>query len=196
MTIGSVDIVRRTCRRVGLDRNPMRRREDRWQAVVALLLAVAAVAVVPLAVLLIGRPIYDTDIRAVHQETARLHRVDATVTEVGKAPLYAPITPVRVSWRDPDGTEHTGDHHSDVMVKVGAVVPIWLNDTGRPVQPPSPTRPLSRAVLTCGAVVATTVFACAAAYLLVRRGLDRRRVRLWETEWETIGINWGGRGAN
>ncbi|MET7772123.1 hypothetical protein [Nocardia sp. NPDC005366] len=196
MNAGSVDIVRRTCRRVGLDRNPMRRREDRWQSGVGILLAVLVLVTVPLVAVLIGRPIYDAETRAVQQETARLHRVDATVTEVGKTPLYAPITPVKVSWRDADGTARSGDYHSNVLVEVGAIVPVRLDATGRLVEPPSPARPMSRAVLTCAAVVAATVIACAGGYLVLRCGLDRRRARLWETEWAAAGLTWGGRGAN
>ncbi|WP_054812836.1 Rv1733c family protein [Nocardia arizonensis] len=192
MTTGSIDIVRRTCRRVGLDRNPMRRGEDRWQTGIAVLLAVVVLAAVPLVILFVGLPVHAAETRAVQTQTARLHKVDATVTEVGQAPLYAPIIPVKLTWRDADGTVHTGDYHSDIVVKVGATLPIWLDSADRVVEPPASDRALSRAVLTCLAVHGAVLIACVGSYLALRGGLDRRRARLWETEWAKVGLTWGG----
>ncbi|MEV0296894.1 hypothetical protein [Nocardia sp. NPDC050710] len=195
MTTGSVNVVRRTCRRVGLDRNPMRRREDRLQAGVGALLTVLVLLAVPLVALLLGKPLYEEENRAVQAETAQLHRVDATVLEVGQAPLYAPVTPVKVSWRETDGSTRVADYHSTVLVKPGATVPVWLNDSGRVVEPPSATRPLSRALFTCSAIIFAVLIGCSGGYLMLRTGLDRRRARMWESEWATAGLTWGGHNA-
>ncbi|WP_067833999.1 hypothetical protein [Nocardia lijiangensis] len=192
---GSAGIVRRTCRRMGLDRNPMRRREDRLQSAVGMLLTLLFLVVVPLVAIGIGGRVYDTESRVVESRIAELHRVDATVVEVGKAPLYAPITPARVSWVDGDGVTHLDDYRSSALVKPGATVSIWLDRGGRVVEPPSETRALSRAVLMSGAVACTVLVCFTSAYYLLRFGLDRRRVRRWETEWATVGLTWGGRGT-
>ena len=196
MTTGSDHTVHRVCRRVGLDRNPMRRFEDRCQTCAGALLVALVVLAVPLAILFVGRPVYAGELVAVRTETARLHRVQATVLEVGRTPLYAPITPVKVRWTAADGAVRTGVHHSDVMVKPGATVPIWLDSRDRIVSPPSDTRPLSRAVLSTGAVVAGSLIVSVAGYLALRYGLDRRRDRRWEHEWATVGLSWGGPGAS
>ncbi|MGW4364311.1 Rv1733c family protein [Nocardia takedensis] len=196
MTTRSDDAVHRACRRVGLDRNPLRRLEDRCQTCAGALVMLAVLLAVPLAILFVGRPVYAGELAQVRAETSRLHRVQATVTEVGRTPLYAPITPVKVRWTSADGTVRTGEHHSDVMVKPGATVPIWLDSRERIVAPPAETRPLSRAVLAGSGVVAGTLIVCVAGYLALRLGLDRRRAKRWELEWATLGTGWGGQGAS
>ncbi|MEU6827956.1 hypothetical protein ABZ894_04815 [Nocardia beijingensis] len=191
MPTGSVNMYRRTCRRVGLDRNPLRRREDRVQTGVAVLLALVFLIVVPILASTVGGRVYRVETAAVRAETARLHRVDATVIETGKAPLYAPVVPARVSWKDADGVAHTGDYQSTTVVEPGSTVPIWLNERGAIVEPPSSTQPASKAVmLTAGAVFGVSILLLG-CYLLLRRGLDRRRLRRWETEWMTADLTWG-----
>ncbi|MEU2178609.1 MULTISPECIES: Rv1733c family protein [Nocardia] len=191
MSTGSVNMYHRTCRRVGLDRNPLRRREDRVQTGVAVLLALVFLIVVPVLAVTVGGRVYRTETAAVQAETARLRQVDATVVETGKAPLYAPVVPARVSWKDADGVAHTGDYQSTTVVEPGSTVPIWLNERGAIVEPPSASQPASKAVmLTAGAVLGVSVV-FAGSYLLVRRGLDRRRLRRWETEWIAADLTWG-----
>ena len=193
MTTGSVNMYRRTCRRAGLDRNPMRRREDRVQTVVAATLALLFLIVAPALVMVVGVPVHRTQLAAVQAETAKLHQVDATVTETGKAPLYAPIIPVRVSWKDADGTAHTSDYQSTVVVEPGASVTIWLNSAGTVVEPPSSTKALSKAVLLTGGAWCTTLIVLVGSYFLLRHELDRRRLRKWENEWVTADLTWGSR---
>ncbi|SNY76292.1 hypothetical protein SAMN04244553_0678 [Nocardia amikacinitolerans] len=193
--VRSAGIVRRTCRRLGLDRNPMRRREDRLQSGVGMLLTLLFLVVVPLVGIGIGGRVYETESRVVESRMAELRRVDATVVEVGKAPLYAPITPARVSWVDGAGVTRVEDYRSSTLVKPGATVSIWLDRDGRVVEPPSETRALSRAVLLSSAVAGAVLVCFVTGYYLLRASLDRRRARLWETEWATVGLTWGGRGA-
>ncbi|WP_159849629.1 Rv1733c family protein [Nocardia sp. CY41] len=191
MSTGSVNMYHRTCRRVGLDRNPLRRKEDRVQTGVAVLLALVFLIVVPVLAVTVGGRVYRVETAAVQAETARLRQVDATVVETGKAPLYAPVVPARVSWKDADGVAHTGDYQSTTVVEPGSTVPIWLNERGAIVEPPSPSRPASKAVmLTAGAMLGVSVV-FAGSYLLVRRGLDRRRLRRWESEWIAADLTWG-----
>ncbi|WP_433192363.1 Rv1733c family protein [Nocardia sp. CA-107356] len=192
---GSPNVVRRTCRRVGLDRNPMRRREDRLQLAVAAVLTVLFLITAPLLSMAVGSRVYQTEDRLARAQAAQLHQVDATVLEVGKAPLYAPITPARVQWKDELGVAHTSDYQSTGVVKVGATVKIWLDGSGKVTEPPSSTRALSKALLiTTGLVFAIGVcFGC--GYALLRHGLDRRRARLWEAEWATVERMWGNHGT-
>ncbi|MGQ4601219.1 Rv1733c family protein [Nocardia sp. R6R-6] len=191
MSTGSVSIYRRTCRRVGLDRNPLRRRADRVQTGVAALLALVFLIIVPVLAVIVGGGVYRMETAAVQAETARLHRVDATVIEAGRAPLYAPVIPARVSWKDAAGGTHTGDYQSTTVVQPGSTVSIWLNDGGSIVEPPSSTRAVSKAVLLTSAALVGVAVVHGGSYWLVRRRLDRRRLRQWETEWVAADLTWG-----
>ncbi|MFD0360830.1 hypothetical protein ACFQZZ_05130 [Nocardia sp. GCM10030253] len=173
----------------------MRRREDRLQSVAGALLLLLFLVIVPVATMTIGVRIYETETLVAQAEAAQLHEIDATVIEVGKTPLYAPVTPAKVTWSDPDGTTHTSDYQGTGIIKTGATVKIWLDSAGNVAHPPSETRALSKAVLiTTGAVLAVLA-CCGSCYALLRRGLDRRRSRLWETEWATVGLTWGNHGT-
>ncbi|WP_378742442.1 hypothetical protein [Nocardia brasiliensis] len=191
MTTESVNIYRRTCRRVGLDRNPMRRREDRVQTLVAAALTLVFLIAVPVLVMSVGARVYHTETAAVQAETAKLQKVEATVTATGKAPLYAPIMPAKVEWKDADGVIHTDDYHSTTVVEPGSTVTIWLNGAGRIVEPPSPDQALSKAVLLTSGALFGVVLALVGCYFTLRRALDRRRLRLWEMEWATVDLRWG-----
>ncbi|MGX1775733.1 Rv1733c family protein [Nocardia brasiliensis] len=191
MTTGSVNMYRRTCRRVGLDRNPMRRREDRVQTWVAAGLLLLFVLLVPLLVLTVGATVYRTETAAVQAEIAELHRVEAVVTATGKAPLYAPIMPAKVAWTDADGIAHTEDYQSTTVVEPGQNVTIWLNGAGRIVEPPSETQALSKAVLLTGGALFGAVTVLAGCYFGLRHRLDRKRLRMWEMEWATADLRWG-----
>ncbi|WP_327115608.1 hypothetical protein OHB12_02065 [Nocardia sp. NBC_01730] len=194
MSTGSVSMYRRTCRRVGLDRNPLRRKEDRLQAVVAMFLALVFLLVVPVLAVTVGGRVYHAETAAVQARTAQLHQVDATVIETGKAPLYAPIMPARVSWKDADSVTHTGDYQSTTVVEPGSTVSIWLNEGGTIVEPPSSTQAASKAVLLTSGAAFGVFVVLAGNYFLLRRGLDRRRLHKWESEWTAADLTWGGHG--
>ncbi|MFQ6392950.1 hypothetical protein ACLMAJ_05835 [Nocardia sp. KC 131] len=173
----------------------MRRKEDRLQSVAGVLLLLLFLVIVPVATMTIGGRVYQTETLAAQAEAAQLHQVEATIVEVDKTPLYAPVTPVKVTWTDPDGRTHTSDYQTSGIAKTGSTVKIWLDSAGRVGHPPSDTRALSKAVLiTSGAVLAVLAF-CGSCYALLRRALDRRRSRLWESEWATVGLNWGNHGT-
>ncbi|WP_228001779.1 Rv1733c family protein [Nocardia australiensis] len=197
MTTGSVNenAVRRTCRRVGLDRNPMRRREDRLQEVIAVVLTVLFLIMIPVAAMTIGGRVYETETRAAQAEAAQLHTVDATVVEVGQTPIYAPVTPTKVEWHDSAGTAHTSDYTVTGIVKPGGTVTVWVNNAGKVVEPPSATRAISKAVVVTTVVGFAVLALFGGCYFGMRRGLDRRRSRLWETEWATVGLTWGNHGT-
>ncbi|WP_069160849.1 Rv1733c family protein [Nocardia altamirensis] len=191
MTTESVSRYRRTCRRVGLDRNPMRRKEDRVQTLVAVALALVFLIILPVLIMSVGTRVYRTESAAVQAETAQLRQIEATVTATGKAPLYAPIMPATVQWKDADGTLHTDDYQSPTVVEPGATVTLWLNGAGRIVEPPSQSKALSKALLlTTGAVFGATVL-LAGCYVGLRHTLDQRRLRMWEMEWATADLRWG-----
>lgn len=182
----------RTCRRVGLDRNPLRRRVDRMQTALGLLLIVAVLAAVPLAVQAVGAPVYRAEVAAAAAAQARLRPVQATVVSAEHAPLYAPVSSATVRWQAADGTERTAEHRATGLLRPGAPVTVWLDDAGEIVEPPPPARPLGRAVLLTAGVVLLALAAGAGGWLTARALLDRRRLRAWDEEWAGVA---GGRGA-
>lgn len=191
---GSAGALRRTCRRAGWDRNPMRRREDRLQSAAVLVLTLLFLILAPVLALTVGTSIYRAEHLAVQADLARLHRVQATVVETGKAPLYSPITPATVSWREPDGSERRADYPSTKFIEPGATLTIWLDGAGEIVQPPSESRAASKAILLLSGVLSGLAAGMVIGYLLLRFGLDRRRMRRWDSEWVTADLLWGNRG--
>ncbi|WP_040734851.1 Rv1733c family protein [Nocardia tenerifensis] len=169
----------------------MRRREDRVQTLCALGLTLVFLILVPVLVWTVGVGIYRTESAVVRAETAQLHKVEATVTETGKAPLYAPIMPAKVQWKDVDGVVHTEDYQSTTVVQAGQPVTIWLTGANKIVEPPSQTQALSKAVLITSGALFGALVAVLGCYFALRRGLDRRRLRMWEMEWATADLRWG-----
>src|SRR5688500_3624718 len=98
-------------RRLGLERNELRRRIDRVQRAIALghlvLLLGAAPPLAPLAV----SGSYDAGTRAEHAERADRHQVVATVTSTGgvgsTGDRYVHET-VQATWPGANGTSHAG----------------------------------------------------------------------------------------
>ncbi|MEV0355486.1 hypothetical protein AB0H71_05410 [Nocardia sp. NPDC050697] len=183
MSLRQTGPLRRTCRRAGLDRNPMRRPEDRVQTVLAALLLLAFLASLPLTALLVAVPVYRAEVAAVAAEQARLRPVTATVLTAEHAPLYAPVSSATVRFTGLDGGERTAVHRATGLLQPGASVTVWLNAAGEPVEPPPPAKPLGRAVLLTAGVLLTALTLCASGYLAARLALDRRRSRAWDREW-------------
>ncbi|WP_067651751.1 Rv1733c family protein [Nocardia harenae] len=190
MSLGQPGPLRRTCRRAGLDRNPLRRPEDRMQTALAALLLLAFLASLPLAALLVAVPVYRAEVAAVAAEQARLRPVTATVLTAEPAPLYAPVAGATVRFTGPDGAERTSVHRATGPLTPGAAVTVWLNAAGEPVEPPPPAAPLGRAVLLTAGVLLGALILCGGGYLAGRIALDRRRSRAWDREW--AGAPWAG----
>ncbi|MFC3960830.1 Rv1733c family protein [Nocardia jiangsuensis] len=183
MSVRQTGPLRRTCRRAGLDRNPMRRPEDRMQTVLAALLLLAFLASLPLAALLVAGPVYRAEVRAAAAEQAKLHPVRATVLTAEHAPLYAPVSSATVRYTGLDGAERTSVHRATGLLTPGGAVTVWLNAAGEPVEPPPPARPLGRAVLLTAGVLLTALLLCGGGYLALRFVFDRKRSRAWDREW-------------
>ncbi|MFI9402828.1 hypothetical protein [Nocardia sp. NPDC052316] len=161
------------------------------QTLAGVALALVFLILVPVLVMSVGARVYHTETAVVQAKTAQLQRIEATVTETGKAPLYAPIMPAKVRWTDADGVVHNEDYQSTTVVQPGQAVTIWRNSAGKIVEPPSPSQALSKAVLfTTGAVLGTMAVA-AGCYFALRGSLDRRRLRRWEMEWAATDLRWG-----
>ncbi|MEU5992719.1 hypothetical protein ABZ806_27440 [Spirillospora sp. NPDC047418] len=182
--------VRRLRRRLGLERNGLRRRVDRVQRLLALgLLLLLLAAAPPVAALAVSWS-YDAGTHAENAERANRHRVVATVTStggVGSSGDRYIHEAVQATWPGPGGEPRIGTLPSWKNVKVGAQRTIWVDRNGDPAVRP---RPHSRTVTDAVYAGAAAVLGCAIpvlfGYVVVRRRCDRHRDALWEADWARL----------
>lgn len=180
-------------RRVGWGRNPLRRRSDRIENVVVLGAIVLALASIPLS-LEIGSLVYQGNLAVVAAQHAADRQIPATLlqsTAVDPAAIGSTTVPVTARWTRPDGGTTTGQIRVAEDTPSGAIVRIWVDPTGNPIDPPlTEGQAWGRGALAfTGAVVALAML-LSAAVSLVRALLNRRRIADWDTEWRHIGPQW------
>lgn len=184
----------RARRRAGLDHNPLRRREDRIQSSVVIILILVFLAASPLAALWAGGRVYDAGLRAERLQLAQRHQVLATVTEPGKASVQSWTRNVQVSWQERDGIVHTG-YYQVGLANTGDTTTVWLDRSGHLVPPPREhSHIVVDAVLVGSGAVLSLLVVFLSGYGLLRYRLDRNRDRLWENGWERANVQWGLRG--
>jgi hypothetical protein len=177
-------------------RNELRRSTDRIEgAVVAVLLTAFAFAVV-VAVFLAAH-VYRSE-----QATAASLRPSVAVISWPGAITETPVlheARAMATWRLNDGTPHSGLLTTAVAPGIygepaGASVQVWLDPSGVPQQPPQ-----GGGGMLIGATMAGLAVIVAAATLLVfcyrlcQRGLDRRRIANWSSDWAVTGPRWSSR---
>jgi hypothetical protein len=182
-------------RRMGLGRNPLRRRTDKIAACLGMLLAVVFLAGAPL--LSAATAGWAGRAAAVDQRTARSwHQVPAKL--LSSAPVAGSVdgfggayTWGTARWTAPDGRMRTGQITVNAAVSAGQLVPLWVDRAGWPTGPP-PSRETILAREAIAAIAAAlalgTLLLCLAA--VSRRILDRRRLENWEAAWITVGPEW------
>ncbi len=183
-------------RRLGLDTNPVRRRIDRAEAWIRIGLVLAFLATAPVTVIGLARWTGGRmDSQAV-AEAAHKFPVRATLlTDAGATTRY-PGTGMGESsaaarWTAPDGARRTGTVDVPAGTRSGSRILGWTNAAGW-LQPAPIARPqITSRVITVaglGAVAVTLLFLTAAG--VVRRVLDRRRMRAWEAGWTAVEPQW------
>ena len=184
----------RLARRLGLDRNPLRRRTDKIGACAAALL---------LGVFLIGAPLLSVAAagwatragasgqraeRSWRQVSAVLMPSSAPGTSAGGLSGYSWI-PAR--WTAPDGRARTGEIPVSNALSADHTVRLWVDAAGSPTGPPLRHRSVVADEAMAG-VVATValgiVLLCLA--LAGRWVLGRRQLADWETAWAAVGPQW------
>ncbi|SEN74836.1 hypothetical protein [Nonomuraea pusilla] len=187
-----VTVVKSCVRRYRLDRNPLRRRTDRIEsAAVLAVMLVILLSVLP--AVLAGRAAHD---RAVYA-AAHDRQVQATVLrDVPAAPVAygdAPVSDLRapVRWTDPSGTTRTGEARVPPLSKAGTLVPIWVNERGRPVaSPPDEVEAVLRGAATGVLVLSGAVALTLGVFAGFRSAVDRVRYREWEADWRRADARW------
>lgn len=178
-------------------RNPLARPSDRLQTGLLVLLSLVALAAVPF-IATAGSETYVHQKAMSEQQTSTRNPATATLVADGPAitasdrdTAIGVPAPTDATWVLSDGSRRTGKVLADQGTLAGAAVPIWLDQTGGPVDAP----------LNAGAAVMNSV--CLASglwlglcalltglYLLVRHTLDRFRLSQWQHEWSREQERW------
>ncbi|GAA3191051.1 hypothetical protein [Nonomuraea roseoviolacea] len=193
------DMIRWVVLRVRLyrpDRNPVRRRSDRLEAVGAVVaLALLLLSVWPAVV--VGRMAYDNGTRAERAGASARRAVTATL--VRDAPttiaeehvdLGAKVEAV-ARWTGPAGKPMTGPVTAPAGARAGTRVSVWVDARGVPASPPRrhgetvfDTVTAALLVLAAGAVVSLSGFRG------LRCLLDRGRYAAWDAAWAEAARRW------
>jgi hypothetical protein len=189
----------RCARWLGLDHNPLRRRADRLEVTLRLLILILILAGVPLASGCVGLAIDHTVIRQSQAERAADHQVRAALTQAapahGSPDLYSGVQTawVPARWVAANGTIHFGQVLAPAGSAKGSTVAIWISAAGTATDPPT-----TRGDIVSDVFVASTstglllIVALVGLRVLGQYALDRRRMRAWDAEWRATGPRWTG----
>ncbi|NKQ53979.1 hypothetical protein HFP15_13915 [Amycolatopsis sp. K13G38] len=179
--------------RVCWRRRPLRRGADTVESLLVLFAVLFALAGVPLAGVL-GSTIHGDQL-AISEQQQRTRYETTAVTLVNgidapaalRGPAQVPVE-VPAHWTARDGSPHAGTVFVSRETRAGAVVPVWLDQTGARTTAPTTA---GDAALTASltAIVAWSALAAALAGIvaLAHWILDRLRYRAWAREWEHLG---------
>ncbi|MFI5897719.1 hypothetical protein ACIA5D_47305 [Actinoplanes sp. NPDC051513] len=178
--------MRRLLRRLGWDRNPLRRRSDRVEAWLnAALLIVLLIAGGVLSVHA-GRAAYREQARAAAWD--RAHRFEVWAVLLAKP--AAPEGTAKARWKAPDGSPRTGPVRVADNTAAGTWTVIWVDEKGGVAAAPPLRRPANHAAEVVVVTVLLVGTALALIRLLLLRMLERRRLRSWQAEWMEVGPRW------
>jgi hypothetical protein len=174
-------------------RSALRRRSDRIEVAARWVALVLTLLVGPVA-LWSGGEVTARSTPQVSVEHAERHQVSA---EVLRAPAKGSVSardvgtlhrgPARVRWVAADGTERVAAVHLAGGAEVGDHAPVWVDRADRPVPAPlDPTEPAVRGVYAALLLLAGDVLLALGAMAVVRRALDRGRLRAWELAWRRL----------
>jgi hypothetical protein len=187
-------------RKLGIDRNPLRRPTDRIEARLTLALIMLLAVLGPLLVWWVSVVAY----RATAADAARDARhqrfeVTASLLDdpakhvIANGDGQATQGPVPAHWTAPDGTEQVGSVIPPPNAHVGDTVVISTDVHGKIAEALTPRSPMLSAVV-AGFSVGLGLFGVAALLLLIiRLSLNRRRMADWQLGWLRVERQWSGR---
>jgi hypothetical protein len=182
--------------RMFVRRNELRRSSDRVEGVVVAVLMVAFVVAGVVAGLLAAH-VY----RSQQATAASLRQTVAVLSSPGaitETPILHQATAM-ATWQLSDGATRSGLLTTDVVPGIygqpaGASVPLWLGRTGVPAPPPQGAAGMAVGATMAGlAVTVAAATVLALCYRLCQRGLDRRRIANWSSDWAVTGPQWTSR---
>jgi len=193
-------LLTRCARRLGFDRNPLRRRTDRIEAVIRLAAVILLLVAVPIATIAVARQADRLALRQAQAQQAADHQVTAVLLQQAQATgVPDPYTSIQLTyvlarWQPSGQAPRSGQVLAPAGAHAGSTVKIWIDASGAVTSPPPDHR------IIAGDVCIAAIVTCLVASLLVlgsnalaRRVLDRRRLRAWDAEWRAAGPLWTGR---
>jgi hypothetical protein len=174
-------------------RNSLRRPVDRIEGAILVVLSAAFLAAVAVGSI-VGAHTYQSQRAA----TVGLRPAVAVLIQAGPV-MYgsmAQFGQAEARWRDPGGSEQSGVLTTatapDITgAAVGTRISVWLDRSGRPVEPPAgQVGMIVNALAASAAVAGGAAMALLVCYGLCRLVLDWRRLAAWESAWSLTGPRW------
>ena len=182
-------------RRLGLDRNPLRRGTDRVEAWIRIALVLAFLIAAPLAIWGTARWAGSVAPSAAHAQQAGEHRVPVTllqgVPSGSESFTVVSFGWVKARWAGPGGAVRTGYVEAPAGSRAGSTVQVWLDRSGQPTEPPWP-RDQVRSWTLMIAVLTPVVLALVllAVMGIIGHILQRQRLAGWQRAWSAVGPQW------
>jgi len=177
--------------RLGLDRNPLRRRSDRIEAFFLLITIAALVPLATVATIATTSWTHSAGVRA-ERAGATLRPVTAVLEQpVPTArPPSSPLLSAPAHWVA-YGKDHVGLVTAVRGSQAGARIQIWVDRAGhaRPA-PPTSAQIAAQVVLVAVITPPVVAFGLWLSWRLLRRLLDRRRMAAWGRAWSVVGPRW------
>lgn len=181
-------------------RNPLARPADRAEATLRMVLVALWLSALPIVAVVGAQVRQDVSSIAASQQHSRLTTTaqlladapDLTYDDQGLQ--LAGQVEVSARWVAPDGSERIGEVPAAPGGRSGDRLSIWVDRAGDVTEPP-----VDPATIVVLIITVTTLIAMAwggllaAAHLIVRRRLDRRRFAGWDAQWQRIEPLWSGR---
>lgn len=176
---------------LGLDRNPLRRRSDRIEAIFLLIAIVVFVPLATVATILVASW---THAAGVAEQRAGSTLRPVTAVLIQPAPMQRPpASPwlwTRARWIA-YGKVHLGPVAAAPGTQVGRRLPIWVDRSGnvRPA-PPTSGEITARVVLVAALSPMAVALGLWMSWRALIRVLDRRRLAAWGRAWSVVGPLW------
>jgi hypothetical protein len=187
----------RLLHRCGWDASPLRRRVDRAETLTLAGLVIAFLLAGPLLAVFVGRAADAASLRTQRTQRATETQVPAVLQQdAGQAVEgYLDVAFPRAKWTAPDGRIRVGSVGTELNLKAGQSVWIWVNRAGVQEQQPLSEADIREQVM-FSVLVAVTALAVAlgAGALTVHVLADRRRMTGWQRDWEASGPLWSRQG--
>jgi hypothetical protein len=190
----------RCARWLGFERNPLRRRTDRIEAVIRLASMILLLVAVPLAAIAVGQQADHLALRRAEAQRAAEHQVTAVLLRPAQATgLPDPYTSVQLTyvlarWQPAGQPPRSGQVLAPAGASAGSTVTIWIDRSGALASPPPEHRDIAGDVAIAAVMAGlATCLLLVGSNALARRALDRRRLQAWDAEWRATGPQWTGR---
>jgi hypothetical protein len=186
---------KRLTRRLGRDRNPLRRRSDVLDAWLLPVAIVVFLALCPFVLAMTGNWIRAANASEMRAQSS-WHSVQAVLLQSVPGPQQADhgantwLTWTPARWTAA-GNQRTAEVPARAGTRAGSPVTVWLDRAGHVHTPPlTPGSAGARVIEARLAGMAVLAALLAIMLLLGHRILDRRRLAEWETAWLSVGPTW------